>query len=415
MRNISILDKHVYIRVVKLTAKVRLKPTDEQAELLLQTMQEANAACDRISVWAWNNKTARRPGFGQYKIHHGTYHDIKASTRLSAQAVVRCVSKVADSYKLDRKRMRQFRKYGSIGYDARILSWKTDKRIASVWTVEPGRRAGRQKIPYVTGEHHAKLLQYQQGESDLCYIKGKFYLHTTCKVPDTEPDRRAEQLSEDVLGVDLGIKNIATDSDGEAYEGQTLNELRKAREKTRASLQSRGTRSAKRVLKRISGREQTTTKIANHTIAKALVAKAKQESKAICLEELKGIRQTTNKRLRRSQRGLHNRWSFHQLRMYIAYKAKREGVQMLYVPPAYTSKTCSCCQHVGQRNGEVFKCKNCGYSGHSDHNAAENIRSWGRSVNRPEKSVLNCMWPVPKHISISGLKLSTVDAATSSR
>ena len=377
-------------------------------------MQEANAACDTISAWAWENKT-----FGQYKIHHGTYHDIKASTRLSAQAVVRCVSKVADAYKLDRNRgggrkKRSFRKYGSIGYDARILSWRFDKRIASIWTVE-----GRQKIPYVTGEHHAKLLQYQQGESDLCYIKGKFYLHTTCEVPDTE-----EQLSEDILGVDLGITNIATDSDGETYEGKALNELRKTREKTRVSLQSRGTRSAKRVLKRISGRERTTTKIVNHTIAKALVAKAKQESKAICLEELKGIRQQTNraadrKRLGKSQRGLHNRWSFYQppggpVRQYIAYKAEREGVQVIYVPPAYTSRTCNCCKHIGKRNSEVFKCTNrpaarCGYSGHSDHNAAENIRSWGRSVNRStvdaaEKSVLNCMWPVPKHISISGLK-----------
>ena len=382
---------------MKLTAKVRLKPTDEQAKILLQTMQEANEACDRISVWAWESKT-----FGQYKIHHGTYHDIKASTRLSAQAVVRCVSKVANSYKLDKKRMRQFRKHGSISYDARILSWGFDSSIVSVWTVE-----GRQKIPYVTGEHHAKLLQYQQGESDLCYFKGKFYLHTTCEVPDTE-----EQLSEDILGVDLGIKNIATDSDGETYEGQALNELRKTREKTRASLQSRGTRSALKALKRISGRERTTTKIVNHTIAKALVTKAKAERKAIarrpgCLEELKGIRQATNKRLRKSQRGLHNRWSFHQLRMYIAYKAEREGVQVLYVPPAYTSKTCSCCKHVGNRNGEEFNCTNCGYSGHSDYNAAENIRSWGRSVNRPEKSVLNCIWPRAEHISISGLKLPT--------
>ena len=360
-------------------------------------MQEANAACDRISIWAWENKT-----FGQYKIHYGTYHDIKASTRLSAQAVVRCVSKVADAYKLDRKKLRSFRKYGSIGYDARILSWKrfpagADKRIASVWTIE-----GRQKIPYVTGERHAKLLQYQQGESDLCYIKGKFYLHTTCEVPDTE-----EQLSEDVLGVDLGITNIATDSDGEAYEGQALNELRKTREKTRASLQSRGTRSAKKALKRISGRERTTTKIINHTIAKALVAKAKQERKAICLEELKGIRASTNKRLRKSQRGLHNRWSFHQLRQYIAYKAEREGVQVIYVPSAYTSKTCNCCKHVGKRNIESFKCTNCGHSDHADINAAKNIRSWGRSVNRPEKSVLNCIWPCVEHISISGLKLPT--------
>ena len=71
------LTHFAYIVDVKLTAKVRLKPTDEQAEILLQTMQEANTACDRISAWAWENKTARRPGFGQYKIHHGTYHDIQ--------------------------------------------------------------------------------------------------------------------------------------------------------------------------------------------------------------------------------------------------------------------------------------------------------------------------------------------------
>ena len=316
---------------------------------------------------------------------------------MSAQAVVRCVSKVADAYKLDQKTQRTFRKHGSIGYDARILSWRFDRRIVSVWTVE-----GRQKIPYLTGEHHAKLLQYQQGESDLCYIKGKFYLHTTCQVPDTE-----EQLSEDVLGVDLGITNVATDSDGNSYEGKALNALRKTREKTRASLQRKGSRSAKRVLKRISGRERTTTKIINHTIAKALVAKAKQECKAICLEELKGIRQTTNKRFRRGQRGLHNRWSFHQLGQHIAYKAERQGVQVLYVPPAYTSKTCSSCKHIGQRKGEAFSCTNCGYLGHSDTNAAENIRSWGISVNMPEKSVLNCTWPVPKHISVSGLKLPT--------
>ena len=236
-----------YIVSVKLTAKVHLQPTQEQAESLLQTMQEANAACDTISAWAWNNKV-----FGQYKIHHGTYHDIKASTRLSAQAVVRCVSKIADAYKLDKKKQRTFRKYGSIGYDARILSWRFDRRIVSVWTVE-----GRQKISYVTGEHHAKLLQYQQGESDLCYIKGKFYLHTTCEVPDTE-----EQLSKDVLGLDLGITNIATDSQGTNYEGKSLNVLRKQRQKVRSSLQRKGTKSAKKVLKRISGRESTTTKIA---------------------------------------------------------------------------------------------------------------------------------------------------------
>lgn len=184
------MERISYIGGVKLTAKVHLQPTAEQAELLLQTMREANTACDRISAWAWKNKT-----WGQYKIHLGTYHDIKASTRLSAQVVVRCISKVTDAYKLDRKSQRQFRPLGAITYDSRILSYKFDRRVVSVWTIE-----GRQKIPYLTGEHHAELLKYAQGEADLAYVKGKFYLLQTCDIP-----HEAEAEFDDVVGVDLGI------------------------------------------------------------------------------------------------------------------------------------------------------------------------------------------------------------------
>ena len=359
---------------MKLTAKVRLKPTDEQAELLLDTLQEANAACNDISAWAFETKT-----FRQFAIHKGCYHRIKGSFNLSAQVVVRAISKVADSYKLEKKVQRTYRKYGATAYDSRILRYLFDKRQVSIWTVQ-----GRQKIDYLTGKHHAKLLEYQQGESDLAYIKGKFYLLATVDIPDTE-----EESFDDVIGADLGIKNILTDSDGEIYEGKDLNALRKKREKTRASLQSKGTRGAKKVLKRISGRERTTTKIINHTIAKNLVDKAKREGKAIALESLEGIRARTNKRLRKRQRGLHNRWSFYQLRTFIEYKAKRAGVAVHLIPAPYTSQTCHSCKHIGKRSGDVFKCTNCGVF-HADHNAAQNIRSWGRVVALPEESALVC-------------------------
>ena len=122
-----------YIVYVKLTAKVHLKPTPEQAELLLQTMREANSACDRISAWAWENRT-----WGQYKIHHGT---LTLKLLRLAQVVVRCISKALTNWI---ENARQFRPLGAITYGS----------IASVWTVK-----GRQKIPYVTGGHHAKLFQ----------------------------------------------------------------------------------------------------------------------------------------------------------------------------------------------------------------------------------------------------------------
>ena len=359
-------------------------------------MQESNTACDRISAWAWENKT-----FGQYKIHHGTYHDIKASTRLSAQVVVRCISKVTDAYraadrKLDKnrvagRRQRQFRPLGAITYDSRILSYKParpaggfDKCIASVWTVE-----GRQKIPYLTGEHHARLLEYAQGEADLAYVKGKFYLLQTCDIPhEAEADRVAGRF-DDVIGVDLGITNIAATDDGKTFAGEELNQLRRHRQKVRSSLQSKGTKRAKQVLKRLSGRERTTVKIQNHTIAKQIVAKAKAEKKAIVVEDLKGIRDSTNKKLRKAQRGLHNRWSFHQLQGYISYKAQREGIPIHLVPSPYTSKTCSYCKKIGKRSGEKFSCETCGIQ-HADSNAAKNIRALGLLVTQPESSTLYC-------------------------
>lgn len=367
---------------MKLTAKILLKPTEEQKELLLATLEEANTACNEISTYAWQHKI-----FSQFKIHKGVYYTIKGSFNLSSQLVVRCISKVADSYKLDKKVQRTYRRYGSIAYDSRILSYNFEKQIASIWTVE-----GRQKIAYATGEHHAKLLQYQKGESDLAYIKGKFYLLATVDIPDVE-----EESFDDVLGVDLGITNIATDDTGKSFQGKDITKLRKKRKNIRASLQAKAHKGAsrstmkntRRILKRLAGREKQTVKLTNHTIAKKIVEKAKEQQKGIALETLKGIRKNTNKKLRKSQKGLHNSWAFYQLQSFIKYKAKKAGVPVYFVAPAYTSKTCSSCHHIGKRNGEKFSCEACGVE-HADVNAAKNIRKLGIAVTYPENSALYC-------------------------
>lgn len=89
---------------MKLTLKVKLIPSEEQHRILLETLKEANAACNQISDIAWRNRT-----FNQFKLHHLCYNDIRNTFNLSAQIVVRCISKVADAYKLDRKRQRVYR------------------------------------------------------------------------------------------------------------------------------------------------------------------------------------------------------------------------------------------------------------------------------------------------------------------
>ena len=151
---------------MKLTLKIKLLPTDEQANLLLDTMKEANAVCNAMSDVAWEKKI-----FNNFKLHHETYYSCKATFNLSSQMLIRCVAKVADAYKLDKKTKRQFRPLGSIGYDSRILTYKPND-IVSLWAI-----GGRIKIPFVC--HNRNYLPYIKGEADLVFKKGKF----TCFKP----------------------------------------------------------------------------------------------------------------------------------------------------------------------------------------------------------------------------------------
>jgi len=359
---------------MKLIAQIKLQPKKEQCRQLKATLERANEAANWISEWAWENKTFRK-----FAIQKELYQDIRAKFGLSAQMTIRAISKVADAYKLDKKTKRTFTKGGSIAYDQRILSYKLDKQMVSILSLD-----GRLKIPFVAGEKQLEMLKTQQGESDLVYRKGKFYLYATCNVE--EPD---EFLPEGVLGVDLGIVNIATDSDGQKHSGSQVLSVRKRRRRQRKRLQSKGTKSAKRVLRRLSGKEATFSKITNHTIAKKIVQKAKDTGRAIALESLKGIR--SRARFRKPQRTELHSWSFHQLQQFILYKAKLAGVPVILVDPKYTSQACSDCGCVdksNRKNQSTFLCKSCGFALNADLNAALNIsiRGWG-AVNRPNEAL----------------------------
>ncbi len=347
---------------MKLIAHIRLDPTAEQHAALLATLAEANAACDAISSIAWQVREFRR-----LPLQKRSYHQVKHSFRLGAQVLIRCIAKVADAYTLDRKVQRTFRPHGAIAFDDRNLSWYTDKGAVSIWTVE-----GRQYIPYSLGEHQRKLLAYRKGESDLVYHKGVFYLLAVCDVP--EPD---EQQMNGVLGIDLGIVNLATDSDGEAHSGQQIDHKRQWYAQRRAALQSVGTKSAKRRLRQLSGRQRRFQKDTNHRISKRLVAKAERTKRAIGVEELTHIRQRTRAR-GPEHRARHSNWAFAQLRQFISYKARRAGVPVVAVDPRNTSRTCSACGHcekANRRSQAEFCCVVCGHQAPAEVNAAINIRN----------------------------------------
>ncbi|RLI43650.1 transposase [Candidatus Bathyarchaeota archaeon] len=354
---------------MKLTLLVKLLPTSEQAKALLETMETFNKACNEIAEVAFQHRTANK-----FRLQRLVYYSIRHKYGLSAQLTIRAISKVAEAYKQDKKVKPIFRKYGAIVYDQRILSWKGVDRV-SILTLK-----GRQVIPVKYGAYQAGRLNRIRGQADLILRNRVFYLAVVVDIPEP-PIYNAK----DWVGVDLGIKNIAVDSDGEVWSGGHLNGLRKRHTKLRAKLQSKGTKSAKRLLKKRSGKEARFARNVNHIISKRLVAKAKGTERGIALEDLKGIRSRIT--VRKPQRRIQHSWNFYQLRQFIIYKAKLAGVPVKIVDPKNTSRTCPNCGFISKANrkGERFHCVNCGFVGSADHVAALNIR--GRAaVSQPNVS-----------------------------
>ena len=256
------------------------------------------------------------------------------------------------------------------------MSWQIAQQTIPIWTL-----AGRQAIPFGCGQRQRELLQTRQGESDLAFIDGDFYLFATCEVEEPEPIE-----VEGVLGVDLGIVNIASTSDGEHFSGSRANNIRHRRSALRTKLQARGTHSAKRKLARLSGKERRFATDINHVISKQLVHIAQRTKRAIGLEDLTGIRSRVRTRSRQRYQ-LHS-WSFYQLRQFVEYKAKLAGIPIVPVDPAYTSQTCPGCGHADKRNRRtqsLFRCVNCEFVAHADTVGAINIgRAAVAQPSRPD-------------------------------
>jgi IS605 OrfB family transposase len=292
---------------------------------------------------------------------------------LAAQVVIRCIARVADAYKANRQQRCHFAPRGAIAYDARILHWYPDQSAVSLWA-----GGGRLHLPFVCGARQRALLPSQHGESDLVYRDGAFYLYATCDVAAPPVGEFA-----DVLGLDLGIVALAVDSDGEVYSGAAVEQHRRRHAHRRRNLQKKGTKAAKRKLRRLAGKQARFQRDTNHRIAKRVVHKAQGTKRALAVEDLTGLRARTT--VSRRQRARHANWSFYQLRQFITYKAQRVGVAVIAVDPRHTSQTCSVCGHVARANRRsqaLFSCMACGHSAPADHNAAQNIRARA-VVNRP--------------------------------
>jgi IS605 OrfB family transposase len=353
---------------MKLTLQLKLVPTAEQHMALLETMCMFNAAASYAAEVGFRDHV-----FSQVSIHNRCYRELRDRFGLSAQMAVRAIGKAVETFRRDKRSCPVFRPDGAMTYDERLLGWKGPAHV-SLLTLH-----GREIVAMVYGEYQAGFLHRLKGQVDLVYLDGTFYLYATIDVPQDTPIEPTR-----FLGVDLGIVNIATDSDGNSYTGDEIEAVRQRCNTHRRTYQSTHTKSAKRRLKKLAGKQARFQRWANHGLAKHLVAYAKDTKAALVLEELTGIRDRI--RFRKPQRNKHNNWSFRQLREFLVYKAQRAGVPLLCVDPRNTSRTCSRCGYVDKRNRRSqaeFSCLRCGYTANADLNAATILATRGE-VTHPD-------------------------------
>ncbi|MEN9222219.1 MAG: transposase, partial [Thermostichus sp. BF3_bins_97] len=214
---------------------------------------------------------------------------------------------------------------------------------------------------------------------------GSYYIHIQLTDEVPEPSQPTK-----VIGVDLGRREMAKTSTGKGWDGKQLNAVQDRFGRVRASVQkkaSKGTRSSRRacrkLLKRLSGREQRFQRWLNHSISAAIVREAKQLNAAIAIEDLTGIRERTHQQVRNKiERRRSNSWAFYQLRQFLSYKCIKEGVRLVTVNPRYTSQTCHRCLHIGLRSEKRFECSNhaCSWAGDADFNGSLVVALLGESV-----------------------------------
>jgi IS605 OrfB family transposase len=242
--------------------------------------------------------------------------------------------------------------------------------------------SGRIKVALkIGGYQRDRMAGAVLGETNLVFdpAKNRWYLAFSTKretPPVCEPS--------DFLGVDLGIRNIAADSDGTLHAGGALRRSRKRARRLRRRLQKLGTRGARRLLVKRCKKEHRRATHINHIISKRIVSAAQGTGRGVAVEGLTGIRDRTT--VRHERRAEHSGWAFHQLRVFLEHKCADAGIPLVAVDARNSSRTCPVCGCVAKANRAtqaVFQCVKCGETGHADLFAARVIALRGCSVSQP--------------------------------
>ncbi|HEU0002142.1 MAG TPA: transposase, partial [Ktedonobacteraceae bacterium] len=258
-----------------------------------------------------------------------------------------------------------------IRYNERTYGLSWTQRVVTLSTIH-----GRVILPFTVPAYCNQYIGHPMTSADLLLRRGKWWLHVVVSVPEPSVPK-----DDTVIGIDLGLNRPAVTSQRHFLGSPHWKEVDRRYFRLRRKLQSKGTTSAKRHLKKLGKRQARFHRDADHVLSKRIVQHAPAGS-TLVLENLSNIRDTSKMGRGKQNRNVENKrklhaWTFAQLYDFIAYKGQTRSIQVVKIDPRHTSQTCSRCGHQARNNRRsqaLFLCRQCGYCLHADLNASYNIR-----------------------------------------
>lgn len=395
--------------IITKTVKIQFFPTEEQAQLLQSTMEQYRQACNYVSQYIFDNDFE----CNAIRIQNCLYHTIREHFGLKSQMTDAVFRTVTARYKTERTKYARtpyrykdendtwqtvprtiewmqkpidFKQPQADYTRIRDYSFVENRTLLSLNTLGP-----RIRVPFVIPRcfEHFFDSSWKLGVGKVLRIRNKWYIHIAVSQEVSNAGLFAH-----VVGIDRGLRFPVVTYDGTHtffYKGKELKAKREKFARVRAELQRKGTKSAKKVLKRLSGKENRWMSNVNHWISKTLVQVYGPDTLFV-LEDLTGISFSEKNLDNRSKQGKYElrSWSFYQLEQYLIYKATENKSEVVFVNPWGTSQRCPHCGIVlkSNRNYEQHKyhCSVCGYESNDDRIGAMNIFQLGIRKMNGEKS-----------------------------
>ncbi len=350
------------------TVKIILEVNKEDKNSLLKTLDLFTQSFNQVIETGFKDSISNG-----VTLHHATYKNLKElypslPSNVLIQARVKATETLKSVFALKKKGKKvsqPISKSCPIRYNTRTMKLDWNKQIISLSTVE-----GRKKFTFQVPKYAHKYIGNKLATADLSYKNGRFQLNVVLDIPTPVfADLRK------TVGVDMGITRVAVASNNRFFGEKRWKELENKTFRLKRKLQAKGTKSAKRHLKKLSGKQLRRRTDHDHVVSKRIVQSCEQGT-TIVIENLTNIRQTAKQRRGKQNREFHG-WSFARLRSFLEYKAEEQGIKTVAVDPRNTSKMCSKCGCVYRHNRKSqsrFVCKDCSFELNADLNASRNIK-----------------------------------------